>query len=173
MPLDDVVNRLRNRAPSPSTQAKTEPITVSSASVPPAEHGQQQGEGDTPAVEAEAEVDPERQRGQRPGEGHVGQGVAGEHLAPQDDDVADQARGHGDGRAGAERRLEERVGEHEEGGGRHAPAIPGGADDGAPRAAAGWPGGVQRSGARRTAAGRRGRRRTEGRHEEARPATVE
>ena len=47
----------------------------------------------TAAEQPDPQVDADGQRGQGSGEGHVRQGVAGEHLAAQHHEVADQSGG--------------------------------------------------------------------------------
>jgi hypothetical protein len=79
---------------------------------PAAEHGHDDGEDDAGSVEADPQVRAERERGQRAGEGDVGQRVAGEHLSSQDDEVADQPGSERDPRTAEERVPEKRVPEH-------------------------------------------------------------
>ena len=112
VPLCVVVKTERNRAPSPSTQAKTLPITVSSAVARRPSAASSDGEAHARPVEAGPQVDAEGQGGERPGEGHVREGVGREHLAPEHHHVADQPRRQGDAGPGGERRAQERVVQH-------------------------------------------------------------
>ena len=69
-------------------------------------------DGDGRREQAEAGVHPSGETGQGAGEGDVAEGVAGEHLAAQHDEVPDQSAGHGDGRARQEGVAHEGVSEH-------------------------------------------------------------
>ena len=63
--------------------------------------------------EARLQVDAEGGGGERAGEGDVAECVAGEHLGPQDDEVADEPAGESDEAAGEERVAHELVREHQ------------------------------------------------------------
>ena len=59
-------------------------------------------DGDGGDEQAEPDVDAEGERGEGAGDGHMAEGVAGEDLAAQHQEVADGARRHGDAGAGQE-----------------------------------------------------------------------
>ncbi len=105
----------RKRAPRPRTQAKTEPITTSSGRARSPSNRHPRRDGDRRGEEAEPDVDPGRRGREGSGEGDVAERVAGEDLAAQDHEVADQPAGKRDGGAGEEGVAHELVGEHQAG----------------------------------------------------------
>ncbi|SOB86156.1 hypothetical protein SAMN06272789_6463 [Streptomyces sp. 1331.2] len=67
---------------------------------PPAEQAEQQGDADGRGEQPEPQVVAAGESGHRAGEGDVAEGVAGEGLGTQDEEVADQSGGEGDRGAG-------------------------------------------------------------------------
>ena len=84
-------------------------MTTSSAVPRPPSRPSSQADGDGGGEQPEPQVDPGGQRGQRAGVGDVRQRVAGEHLAAQHDEVADQPGQQRDRGAGEQRVLDERL----------------------------------------------------------------
>ncbi len=67
-----------------------------------AERGHRERDDNARAVQADEQVSPGGESCQRPGDGHVAERVAGEHLRPQHHEIAGQAGSRGDGGAGDE-----------------------------------------------------------------------
>jgi len=103
---------LRKSAPRPNTQAKTLPITVSSAGSTAAEEREQEGEEDAGAVEAGSQVDAKGESAQRAGEGDVREGVGGQRPGCAGHEVANEARDECDRRPARSAVAHKRMAEH-------------------------------------------------------------
>src|SRR6266511_2975902 len=96
-------------AEDPGEDAADDDVVGAGAAAQPAHTERDQ---DRDREQPDAGVQPGGQRGEGAGERDVGQGVGGEHLGTQDEEVADHPGGERHGGAGEERVLHERVGEH-------------------------------------------------------------
>ena len=78
---------------------------------PPTEHTEAHGHQRRRREQADPGVDPERERGQGSGVGGMTEGVRGEDLGPEHEEVADEPRGQGDERPRQQAIADERVAE--------------------------------------------------------------